>query len=148
MANINELNTCTDPNLGDLVAIFDTSNGDTRKISLTALQTLLVSTSGTEKTQYEAPANTGFTITLPNESNSVYLDITPTGTMATGTIYLPVSSYCVDGQTVKATTSNTITALTINGNGANLQGAPTTLTAGGYFTMRFNAITSTWKRIG
>lgn len=99
-------------------------------------------------TQYAAPNATGFTInvTPPSPGFNVFLLITPISTLAAGTIFMPANP--VDRQEVFAHCTTLITALTINGNGSNLSGAPTTIAAGGFFRMRYDKVLGTWYRIG
>ena len=42
----------------------------------------------------------------------------------------------------------TVTALTINLNGALGVGTPTTISSGGFFRLRFEPILKTWYRVG
>lgn len=133
------------------MAIWSTANGDTRKVSLTTLAAFLStlgSTSGGQVTQYSAPAATGFVATIENSSASAYLILTPTGTFAAGAILLPALASCTDGQTVTVTCTQIVTALTVSGNGATVNGAPTTLAANGFFTLKFDGVLNVWYRIG
>jgi len=41
-----------------------------------------------------------------------------------------------------------VTTLTINGNGATVTGAPTTLAANAFFRLRFEAVAGVWYRVG
>lgn len=96
---------------------------------------------------------TGFSITIG--ANVQYLVLNPAGTLATGTITMPVSP--VDGFIVTVSSSKVITALTVSPNtGQTLQNAPTTLqllvnTPGaisGYsFSYIYSTSTTTWYRI-
>jgi len=80
---------------------------------------------------YQVPL-TGFSITIPNYTNTLILN--PAGTLATGTIIMPASVY--DGQIVAVTSSQTITSLTYTPNSGvvmppsqTIIGAPTTITS-------------------
>jgi hypothetical protein len=62
----------------------------------------------------------------------------PAGTLATGTITLPLNTGVPDGTTVLITTTQEITSLTIALNGATaLYGGVTTLSAGSATAIRF-----------
>lgn len=151
MTTINQLSTSSALAAGDLVALWSSANGDTRKSSLTALAaflTTLGSASGGQVTQYSAPTTTGFTATITNSDASAYLILTPTGTLAAGTILLPALASCVDGQTVTVTCTQIVTALTVDGNGSTVNGAPTTLAANAFFTLKFDGVMDAWYRIG
>jgi hypothetical protein len=100
------------------------------------------------ETYYAAPSATGFTAALPDTSDNYWLVLTPTGTFADGEIVLPDVSACVDHQTVQVNCTQIVTTLAVDGNGATVTGAPTTLAAAnGFFTLRFDAVTSTWYRV-
>jgi hypothetical protein len=98
--------------------------------------------------QYAGPTSTGFTVTITDSSASVWLVLTPSGTMATGTITLPAVANCVESQEILVSSSQDVTALTIGLNGALAVGAPTTISAGGFFCLRFEPILKTWYRVG
>jgi glucokinase len=98
--------------------------------------------------QYAGPTSTGFTVNITNSSASVWLVLTPNATMATGTIVLPDVANCVESQEILVSSSQTVTALTINLNGALGVGTPTTISSGGFFTLRFEPILKTWYRVG
>lgn len=98
--------------------------------------------------QYAGPTATGFSVTVNNSSASVWLVLTPNATMAAGTIILPDVANCVESQEIVVSSSQTVTALTINLNGALGVGTPTTISSGGFFTLRFEPILKTWYRVG
>jgi hypothetical protein len=98
--------------------------------------------------QYAGPTSTGFSVTINNSSASVWLVLTPNATMAAGTIVLPDVANCVESQEIIVSSSQTVTALTINLNGALGVGTPTTISSGGFFTLRFEPILKTWYRVG
>lgn len=151
MTTINQLASDTTLSAGDQLAIFSQAQGDTRKTSLTTLSAFLATlatSSGGQTTQYSAPSATGFTATIVNSSASAYLILTPTGTFAAGTILLPAAASCVDKQTVTVTCTQIVTTLTVNGNGSTVNGAPTTLAANGFFTLKFDGVLDVWYRIG
>ena len=151
MPTINQLNAIDTPSASDLLPIYSQSNGDARKISLANFATWLQSlTTFTDNklTQYAAPSATGFTAQVNDANESVWLILTPTAGFAAGTIKLPALANCIDRQEVLVNSTQAVTALTVNGNGATVTGAPTTLAANGYFRLRFDAVTSTWYRVG
>lgn len=98
--------------------------------------------------QYAAPTSTGFTVAITDSSSSVWLVLTPATTLAAGTITLPAVGNAVESQEILVSSSNTVTALTINTNGANSVGAPTTIVAGGFFRLRFEPVLKCWYRVG
>jgi hypothetical protein len=61
--------------------------------------------------------------------------LVPAGTIATHTLLLPTGM--ATGFEMKFFTTQTITALTVNGNGQTLYGNPTTMAANSWFAMQF-----------
>lgn len=146
---INALNAGTIANDSQL-PFFDPGNGQDRKASVAELATLLQGIGATgEITQYSAPAATGFGVQIAPSVNggSVYLLLTPVAGYAAGTITLPAESLCVDGQQVRVSCTQAVTTLTVAGNGATVNGAPATLAANGFFTLRFDGVFRAWYRV-
>lgn len=136
---------------GDQLPFFSTSNGSSRRVAASALKAYCqegVTANDDKLTQYSSPSATGFSVQVNNASNSVFLLLTPAGTLATGTIVLPLQANCIDRQEILTHSTQTITTLTINGNGSALSGAPTTITAGGFFRLRFDNVNKIWYRVG
>ena len=97
--------------------------------------------------QYAGPTSTGFTVPVTDSSSSVWLVLTPSGTLATGTITLPAVANCVQSQEILVSSSQTVTALTINANGGTVVGAPTTIVSTSPFKLRFEPVLKTWYRV-
>jgi len=97
--------------------------------------------------QYSSPIS-GSTVAISGTNNSVWLVLTPISTVASLTILLPQVSGCVANQEILVNTTQTITALTVNLNGAVGGGVPTTLAANGFFTLRFEPVIQKWYRVG
>lgn len=151
MTTINQLTTMDSVSDGDQVPFFSTNNGDTRKSSFSTLKTYFqtgVTANDDKLTQYSAPSATGFSVQVNNASNSVWLILTATGTFAAGTLVLPTLANCVDRQEILVNSTQVVTALTINGNGATVTGAPTTLAANSFFRLRFDNVAKVWYRVG
>ena len=83
---------------------------------------------------------TGFTFTVANDQPVLVIDAA--GTLATGTINLPATP--THGFIVEVSSTQTITALTVSGNGHTIKNAPTTLLAGGGFSYRYDESVTTW----
>lgn len=151
MPTINQLNAATALADGDLLPVYSSSNGDARKAPLSLVAEYVRSTitvADDKVTQYAAPSATGFTVQVNDGANNVWLVLTPTGAFAAGTVKLPSLANAIDRQEVLVNCTQAVTALTVNGNGANVTGAPTTLAANGFFRLRFDTITDTWYRVG
>ena len=147
MTSINKLSALDTLTGSDLLAVWATGQGDTRKASLTTLASYLqsaLSLPGALTTQYAAPSATGFSVTVTN--GNTWLLLTPTGTFATGTIVLP--STATDKAEVSVNCTQIVTALTVSAGGTTVTGGPTALAANGFFTMRYDAATSAWYRVG
>lgn len=151
MPTINQLSSVDAVVSSDQIPVYSSENGDARKASLSVIAKYLatqVTSVDDMITQYFAPSATGFTSTITDGPNSIWLVLTPTAGFAAGTIKLPTVTNCVDRQELLVNTNQVVTTLTINGNGATVTGAPTTLAAGAYFKLRFDGVTDTWYRVG
>jgi hypothetical protein len=147
MTNINQLSSLDTIQLGDLLAVWATNNGDTRKASMSLLLTFMqdnLTLPGSLTTQYAAPSATGFSVTVA--AGDTWLLLTPTATFAAGTIVLPTSA--ADKSEVSVNCTQIVSALTVSAGGTTVTGAPTTLAAANaFFTMRYDAATSAWYRV-
>jgi hypothetical protein len=88
----------------------------------------------------------GFNITVPTPvSQQQWMLLQPAGTLATGTITLPLNTGVPDGTTVIISSTQEITSLTIALNGAAaIYGAVTTLAAGAATEIRYYQPTNSW----
>lgn len=102
-------------------------------------------------TQFFAPNATAFSVLVlaagDGLGQNVWLLMTPNAAYATGTITLPDVSLVQDGQEVLVSTTQAVTALTVTGNGAVINGAPTTLAANASFRLKFAKPNNAWYRI-
>jgi hypothetical protein len=150
MANINQLSGLSQLSGGDLIPVYVPNNGDARKVSVTQLLQYFQQTfaAPTVATNLYTPG-TGFNITVPTPvSEQQWMIIQPASTLAAGTVTLPLNTGVPDGTQVRVTTTQTITSFTLALNGASAAfGAPTTLAANAFFTMRFYQATNSWYRI-
>jgi hypothetical protein len=151
MPTINQLAGLSQVSGGDLLPIYVPNNGDARKVSVTQLLTYFQSSfaAPTVSTNLYTPG-AGFNVTVPTPvSEQQWMLLQPAGTLATGTITLPLNTGTPDGTQLLVTTTQIITAFTLALNGAAAAfGAPTTLAANAFFTMRFYQATNSWYRIG
>lgn len=150
MASLDRLNEGALSTAAQL-AFYDPANGADRRASIAALIALIQSSlteSGDLVTQYASPNATGFSVTVapPSTGANVHLLMTPLAGYAAGTVVMPASP--VDGQQVVVTSTQAVTTLTVSGNGASVNGAPTTLAANGYFRLRYDQINNSFNRIG
>ena len=146
MPTINQLSAINSLSAGDNILVYAPGEGDTRRASLSTLLAFFQSSFADPDylTIINAPTNSGFNLQLGTQTQSVFLIINPTGAFAAGTITLPPVASCFDGQEILVVSSQSIAALTVNGNGATLLGTPGALGIGSFFTIRFNLLQSTW----
>lgn len=140
---------------GDTVVIYSQSDSAYEGATLTLLKSYFQSNltfAGSFVTQYSSPSATNFSVTIGSGSTvtaDTHLILTPTGTLAAGTITLPPASGCLDGQRVIINSTQIVTALTIGTNGATaVTGALTAFTANGYMTLKYDKPSLTWYRVG
>lgn len=151
MPAINKLASVAELTTADKVALFSATLGNDAAATLATLLEWLqeqLTSESAPLTQYAAPGASGFSITVapPTAGDSMFLLISPGGAYAAGTIVLPDG---VDGQEIVVHCRQAVTALTITpASGESTSGAPTTITAGGFFRLRFDGINSLWCRIG
>lgn len=151
---INQLSKVSTITNADLLPIFSQQLGCDAAITIAALiafiQAQLTST-GQSVTQYFAPNATGWAATVlpPTPGENVYLQITPNAGYATASITLPPQAQCVDGQRVIVSTTQAVTTLTVNGNGAvAVNGALASLVTNGFMTLRYDGPSKSWFRTG
>jgi hypothetical protein len=143
MTTINVLTATGGLTDGDQFAIWSTGNGDTRRIPASVLKAYCNPASGSDAQAYAAPSASGFTVTLSGVQDQ-WLILTPVAGYAAGTIVLPSSPVNLQRVTVNCTQS--VGTLTVSGG--TVTGAPSSLSANGFFTMRYDAVVNAWYRVG
>jgi hypothetical protein len=150
MPTINQLPVLNTISSGDQLPVYSPNNGDARRTSIGSLLTFFQQSfaSPTLSTNLYVPA-TGFNITVPTPvSNDQWMLLQPAGTLAAGTITLPLNTGVPDGTTVLITTTQEITSLTLALNGASaIFGGVTSLAAGTATAIRFYQPTNSWYQI-
>ena len=146
MPTINQLSAVTSVVASDLLPLYSSANGDARKASMSVVLDFIEANFGSPEftTIINAPTSSGFNILLAAATSNLWLIINPTGPFLAGTITLPPVASCYDGQQIIVVCSQSITTLTLAGNGATLVGAPTALGTGGFFALRFNDLQDAW----
>ena len=145
-----QLSTTSTLTSSDQIILYSTINGSTRRASLATflgwIETAWMSPAYQRVTA--SPTLSGFTLQLPDTANALFVLLTPTGAMATGTIVLPSVSSVADGQEIIIYTSQNVTALSFTLNGATaINGAPPGLGAGESMTLRYDALSVAWYTI-
>jgi len=150
MPTINQLPVLSTISSGDQLPVYSPNNGDARRTSIGSLLTFFQQSfaSPTLAVNLFVPGN-GFNITVPTPvSNDQWMLLQPAGTLASGTITLPLNTGVPDGTTVLITSTQEISSLTIALNGASaIYGAVTSLGAGCAAVYRFYQPTNSWYNI-
>ena len=148
MTQINNLPT-RKLSAGDVFPFFSTNNGDAAKSSMTALAKLIgellgISNSPAFVSQYAAPSDNDFEITINSTDASTWLIIMPTvDSLSGGTIVLPAVDSVDDGQELMIV-SNMDIAFTIDANDASVSYETTGLQSGGSLRIKFDAVMKRW----
>lgn len=143
----------TDPSISDHAIVWDNDNSCYRRVALSAINTLFDTTNESASpylnepvSQYSAPA-TGATVSITDADDDTHLILTPSGALTTLTIELPATVR--DKKTVLVNCAQIVNTLTVDSNGAaSVNGAPTSLTANGYFKMKYDIVVDAWYRVG
>jgi hypothetical protein len=150
MPQINQLPVLSTVSSGDQLPVYSPNNGDARRLSIGNLLTFFQQSfaSPTLAVNLYVPGS-GFNITVPTPvSQDQWMLLQPAGTLATGTITLPLNTSVPDGTTVLITSTQEITSLAIALNGATaIYGGVTKLAAGTATAIRFYQPTNSWYQI-
>jgi len=151
MAIIPELSEITTLSSSDELPVKTSRSSTARRVSLANLKDFInedaVATDD-KVVQFSAPVATGFTVTITNGPESIWLVLTPDAGYAAGTITLPAVANCANKQEILVNSTQAITTLTVSGNGATVAGAPTTMAANAFFRLKFESVLSKWYRVG
>jgi len=150
MPTINQLPVLSTISSGDQLPVYSPNNGDARRTSIGSLLTFFQQSfaSPTVAVNLFVPS-AGFNITVPTPvSEAQWMLLQPAGTLASGTITLPLNTGVPDGTTVLITTTQEITTFAIALNGATaIYGAVTTLAAGSATEIRYYQPTNSWYAV-
>ena len=150
MPTINQLPLLSQVSAGDQLPVYSPNNGDARRLPMSALLSYF-------QQQFASPTmavnlyvpTTGFNVAAPTPvAEQQWILLQPAGTLATGTVTLPLNTSTPDGTEILVTTTQIITTFAVGLNGATAAfGAPTTLAANAFFRLRRYAATNSWYRI-
>lgn len=129
----------------DLVRLFSQKYGADVSFSLANLKAWLAENQSSALVQqYEAPAATGFSVTVA--AVNTWLILTPVAGYAAGTIVLPSG---VNGAEVLVNCTQSVSTLTITAaSGESVIGGPTALTANQAFRLKFDSVLKRWYKVG
>jgi hypothetical protein len=151
MPQINQLPLLDTPSSGDQIPVYSPNNGDARRMSLGALLDFFRQqfiSPGAPTVQLVIPAD-GFNYTVADPDNvRGWVILRPLTTLAAGTVTLPPPSVLIDGMEITFNTTHQITSFSIVLNGASaIYGAPLTLAAEDWFSIRYDKTTNSWYRV-
>ena len=146
MSTINRLSSVDALQPGDLIPVWDGSNGDTRKASLTTLLAFIESNFADPdySTRIVAPTVDGFNVDIGNTGDSYWLIVNPALNYTAGSVTLPPAASAVNEQEVTIVFTASVTYFSITSTGATVQGAPTQMGVYDSFRVRYNASQLTW----
>lgn len=155
MTTINEL-TNESFSSSDKLIKYSGTNGVDRSGTVAQLQTYMQnnltfgsSSSFTDYTTQYASPTTGSTVQITDSSINTHLILTPAGTLSTLILTLPAVANIIDKQDILINCTQAVTTLTVNGNGAGaVTGEPSSLSANGFFRLKYDATGDVWYRVG
>ena len=146
MTTINRLSSVDALQPGDLIPVWDTSNGGPRKASMNTLLAFIESNFADPEytTRIVSPAASGWNIDIGDTGTSSWLVINPVADYALGSISLPSSAFAVNGQEIVVVCTGAVTAFSVTSSGATVSGTPIVLAAYSSFRIRYNTEQLTW----
>jgi len=150
MPTINQLPLLAQVSPGDQFAVYTPNNGDARRLPVSSLLTFFQSNFASPSLAVNLYVpGTGFNITVPTPvAEQQWMLLQPAGPLATGTITFPVNTGVPDGTELLITSTQTITTLTLDINGASaIFGAVVSLAAGAAVRYRYYQPTNSWYGI-
>lgn len=150
MATINKLSAVDSLSVSDLLAVFDASNGDTRKASISALTTYLEANLTFPNNTYVRQSVTGtataFSVAATDSGSWGWMFITQGANYAAGTVVFPASP--VNQQELLIQSNYAVTTLTEDDNGKTIVGGAGTIVADTVYRYKYDSTNETWYRIG
>jgi hypothetical protein len=146
MSTINRLSSVDALQPGDLIPVWDGSNGDTRKASMSTLLAFIEANFADpdHTTRIVAPNADGFNVDIGNTGDSFWLIINPASNYTSGSVTLPSAAFAVNDQEVTVVVTAQVVSFSVTSSGATVQGAPTQLAIYDSFRVRYNAAQLTW----
>ena len=146
MSTINRLSSVDVLQPGDQIPVWDSSNGDTRKASMTTLLAFVESyfADPDYSTRIVAPNTDYFTVDIGNTGDSILMIVHPTFNFANGTITLPPATSAVNDQEITVVFTAAVSTFVITSSGATVLGAPVSINGYDSFRVRYNAAQLTW----
>ena len=146
MSTINRLSSVDVLQPSDQIPVWDSSNGDTRKASMSTLLAFVESyfADPDYSTRIVAPAVDYFTVDIGATGDSIWMIVNPALNFTTGTITLPSTAYAVNDQEITVVFTAAVINFSITSSGATVLGAPVSINGYDSFRVRYNASQQTW----
>ena len=150
MSTINRLSSVDVLQPSDQIPVWDSSNGDTRKASMSTLLAFVESyfADPDYSTRIVAPAVDYFTVDIGATGDSIWMIVNPTLNFTNGAITLPPASSAVNDQQITVVFTSSVSTFVITSSGATVLGAPTQINGYDSFSVRYNSAQQTWYNIG
>jgi len=150
MVQLYNLNTVTKLSGNDWFLVYSVLNSGDAKVSLNSIVAYLAKALFIEKTnsQNQVVATNNFNIPVSSSGLNSWLILKLSSAFALGAITLPPVSSCVDGQELIVNCTHQVSTFNVNGNGAIVYGAPSSLSAYSFFKLKFNLSDFSWYRVG
>jgi hypothetical protein len=150
MPTINQLPLLSQVSAGDQLAVYTPNNGDARRLPVSGLLTYFqqsFSSPGLSVNLYVPGSGANITVPTP-VSQQQWMLLQPAGPLAALTITFPLNTGVPDGTELLITSTQAITALTLDINGATaIYGGVITIAAGNAIRYRFYQPTNSWYAI-
>ena len=150
MPQIYQLSSLAQVSSGDQIPVYAPNNGDARRMSVgQLLQFFQQGFAAPDMAVNFYTPTTGFSIAAPSPAaEQQWMILQPAGTLASGSITLPLNTQTLDGAELLISSTQEITAFSLSLNGAAAAiGVPAILTAGGSIRLRYYNATNTWYSI-
>jgi len=147
MSAINQLSRSDVLEAGDLVPAYIQEKGDPRAVPLSVFLEFIeqnISVNRLRSTYFTPPFAPGFAVSLEPNMHMIF---TPATNFSSGEITLPQAPNDRD-EVLFTTTMGTGTLTFVPGAGKSVSGAPASMTGGQFFRLKYDAVLSTWYRVG
>jgi len=150
MPQIYQLSSLAQVSSGDQIPVYAPNNGDARRMSVSQLLQFFQQNFAAPDmaVNFYAPT-TGFSLAAPSPAaEQQWMLLQPAGTLASGSITLPLNTQTLDGAELLISSTQEITSFSLSLNGAAAAiGVPAILTAGSAIRLRYYNATNTWYSI-
>ena len=149
MTTISQLTRVTAVASADVLPVASAADGETMGASVSQLQTYMQDnldfTGGVMSLRNFTPLAGDTCAISSTAQQSIWVALAPSGTLATLTIAFTGTPQNL--QEIMVSTSTAITALTFTTPQAQ-QGAASSMSANGFFKMKYDGVNSIWRRVG